>query len=326
MSGKACEIVVGDVLGRELPGGTAVLSDGCGTESGRCNVFVQVRADRQLVRDAKNLGLRMAQVTPSTAVRKCADGVCAEGTRRCWSVLAAGSGRTAARMAERNCGGAVGRKEGSRSRGSSSGFQGDGVTRFECVFDGFDCCSLEWKLHESTFGNGSVEQSPNEQRLASRGARISGHLPNDPGTGTARFIKSWRKWKLAWRLDEFVLSAIRNADDVVLVAASVVVAEVMVAEAIAKLKEVGLSVGAQETHWTSHPRMDGLAVVWDRRCVWMEVQDTRLHADLLKPTNVWRSGDPFFEFIMAPQKAASRPCKNHKCVRLFSGVRACGRW
>ena len=74
-----------------------MLSDGCGTESGRCNVFVQVRADRRLVRNAKNLGLRMAQVTPSTAVRKCADGVCAEGTRRCWSVLAAGSGRTAAR-------------------------------------------------------------------------------------------------------------------------------------------------------------------------------------------------------------------------------------
>ena len=79
------------------------------------------------------------------------------------------------------------------------------------------------------------------------------------------------------------------------VAASVAVAEVMVAEAIAKLKEVGLSVGAQETHWTSHPKMmdtsivvDGLAVVWDRWCVWMEVQDTRLHADLLIPTNVWK--------------------------------------
>ena len=220
---------------------------------------------------------RCEKSTPSTAVRKCADGVCAEGTRRCWSVLAAGSGRTAARMAERNCGGAVGRKEGSRSRGSSSGLQGDEITRCECVFDGLDCCSLEWKLHESTFGNGSVEQSPNEQRLASRGARISGHLPNDQGTGTARFIKSWRKWKLAWRLDEFVLSAICNADDVVLVAASVAVAEVMVAEVIAKLKEVGLSVGAQETHWTSHPKMmdtsivvDGLAVVWDRSMVCLD--------------------------------------------------------
>ena len=55
-----------------------------------------------------------------------------------------------------------------------------------------------------------------------------------------------------------------------LVAASVAAAEVMVAEVIAKLKEVGLAVGAQKTHWTSHPKMidrsivvDGLAVLWE---------------------------------------------------------------
>ena len=65
-----------------------------------------------------------------------------------------------------------------------------------------------------------------------------------------------------------VLAAICYADDVVLVAASVAAAEVMVAEVIAKLKEVGLTVGAQKTHWTSHPKMvdrntvvDGLGVL-----------------------------------------------------------------
>ena len=79
----------------------AVLFDSCGTRSGGRNVFVQVQADRWLVRDAKNLGLRMAQITPSTAVRKCAESVCAEDTRRCWSVRAAASSRTIARMAER---------------------------------------------------------------------------------------------------------------------------------------------------------------------------------------------------------------------------------
>ena len=57
-------------------------------------------------------------------------------------------------------------------------------------------------------------------------------------------IKSWITMKLAWRLDDFVL-----------VAASVAVAEVMVTEVIAKLKGVGLTVGAQKTHWTSHPKM-----------------------------------------------------------------------
>ena len=83
-------------------------------------------------------------------------------------------------------------------------------------------------------------------------------------------IKSWITRKLAWRLDDFVLAAICYADDVVLVAASVAAAEVMVAEVIAKLKDVGLTVGAQTTHWTSHPKMvdksimvDGLAVLWE---------------------------------------------------------------
>ena len=80
-------------------------------------------------------------------------------------------------------------------------------------------------------------------------------------------IKSWKILKLAWSLGDFVLAAIWK-DDVVLVAASVAVAEVMVVEVIAKLKEVGLSVGAQKTHWTSHPKVvgtsigvDGLAVL-----------------------------------------------------------------
>ena len=112
-------------------------------------------------------------------------------------------------------------------------------------------------------------------------------------------IKSWITRKLAWRLDNFVLAAICYADDVVLVAVSMSAAEVMVTEVIAKLREVGLSVGAQRTHWTSYPKMmdksimvDGLAVLWDQRCAWAGMQDMRSHTDLLKPTNVWRSGEP----------------------------------
>ena len=83
-------------------------------------------------------------------------------------------------------------------------------------------------------------------------------------------IKSWTTRKLAWRLDDFALAAICYADDVVLVAVSKSAAEIMVTEVIAKLKEVGLSVGAQKTHWTSFPKMmdksimvDGLAVLWE---------------------------------------------------------------
>ena len=75
---------------------------------------------------------------------------------------------------------------------------------------------------------------------------------------------------MAWRLDDFTLAAICYADDVVLIAVSVSAAETMVSEAIEKLKEVGLTVGAQKTHWTSFPKMmyknitvDGSAVVWE---------------------------------------------------------------
>ena len=68
-------------------------------------------------------------------------------------------------------------------------------------------------------------------------------------------IKSWKARKLAWSLGDFALAAICYADDVVLVAASVAAAEVMVAEVMAKLKEVGLTVGAEETQRTSHAKM-----------------------------------------------------------------------
>ena len=83
-------------------------------------------------------------------------------------------------------------------------------------------------------------------------------------------IKSWISRTLAWRLDDFTLAAICYADDVVLIAVSVSAAETMVSEVIEKLKEVGLTVGAQRTHWTSPSAMvdksimvDGSAVGWE---------------------------------------------------------------
>ena len=189
MSGKAGEIVVGDVLGHEISGGMAVLFDGYGSESGGCNVFDQVQADHRLMPDARSLGLRMAQVTPSIAVEESADGVCAEDTRRCWPVLVAASSRIVEKMAEELWCGAIGREEGIRSRGSSSCLQGNERTRCESVLDGIDCCDLEWKLHESTLGDSLVGQSSKEQRIAWRGAGISSHLHNDHGIGVARFDK-----------------------------------------------------------------------------------------------------------------------------------------
>ena len=166
-----------------------MFADGDGSESGGCNVLDQVQAYCWTVCDAKSLGLRLAQVAPSTEIRECADCVCAEDACRCWFVFAVESGRTVSRVAERNCGGTAGREESVRPCGPSSGLQGNETARCELVFDGLDCGDLEWKLHEGALGNGDVEQSSDEPRIASRSAGISSHLHDDHGIGAARLDK-----------------------------------------------------------------------------------------------------------------------------------------
>ena len=186
MFGKAGEVVVVDLLGYEFPRRLAVLVDGDGSESGRCNVLDQVQTNSWTVCDAES----MAQVTSSTEIRVCANGICAEDTRRCWSVSAVESGRTVSRVAERNCGGTAGREENVRPCGPSSGLQGNETARCEFVLDGLDCGNLEWKLHKRMLGNGDVEQSSDEPSIAARSAGISSHLHDDHGIGAERFDKT----------------------------------------------------------------------------------------------------------------------------------------
>ena len=115
-------------------------------------------------------------------------------------------------------------------------------------------------------------------------------------------MKSWMTRKLAWRLDDFALAAICYADDVVLVAVSMSAAKIMVTEVIAKLKEVGLSVGAQKNTLDELPEDDGqkhhggwtgcvvggsTGVGGIKGVLGRERKTTRSHTDLLKPTNVW---------------------------------------
>ena len=211
-------------------------------------------------------------------------------------------------MSERNCGGAAGREKGIRPRGPSCCFQGNEITKFEPIFDVVDRCNLDWKLHESAFGNGYVEQSSDEPRFTPGCTGVSGHLRNDHGLVLRVLIKSWKFRELAWSPDDFVLAATCYADDVVLVAASVAAAEAMVAEVIAKLREVGLSVGAQITQWTSHPKImdksivvDGLVVLWEKGSgmCWVEGVfgrkcKMRNCTQICSSQQVFgRSGDPF---------------------------------
>ena len=110
-----------------------------------------------------------------------------------------------------------------------------------------------------------------------------------------------RKFESGMEFGRFCVGCDSYADDVLLVAASVAAVEVVVAEVVAILEEVGLSLGALKTHWTSHPKMmdksivvhrlvvlceRGPEILWCRRCV-SEMLDTRLHTDLLTPISVW---------------------------------------
>ena len=180
MSGKDGEVVVADVLEHGFSRRLAMLVDVGAT------CLTKFRPIAGTVCDAKSLGLHLAQVTPSTEIRKCANCVCAEDTRRCWSVSVAESGGTVSRMAERDCSGTAGREEGVRPRGPSSGLQGNEIARCELVLDGLDCGNLEWKLHEGLLGNCDIKQSSDEPRTASRSAGIPSHLHDDHGIGAAR--------------------------------------------------------------------------------------------------------------------------------------------
>ena len=148
-------------------------------------------------------------------------------------------------------------------------------------------------------GNGDVKQSSDESRIASRSAGITVIFTMIMALVLRDLIKSWISRKLAWRLDDFA-AAICYADDVVLIAVSVSAAETKVSEVIEKLKEVGLTVGAHKTHWTSFRKWwtktsrwtDRLWCgrkfwsLWDRWCVWTGMQDMRSHTEQLKPTYV----------------------------------------
>ena len=105
------------------------------------------------IQDWESIGLHLAQFTNSVAGRECSDCVCAEDTRGFWFVLLAEGGRAVSRIAERNCGGKVGREEGIRPCGTSSSSQVEETTKLEPLLDGSDsrmaalCCGkMYWNL------------------------------------------------------------------------------------------------------------------------------------------------------------------------------------
>ena len=124
-----------------FPGRLAVLYDGNGSESGGCNVLDQVQSTSLGCVRCEKSWATFGSSHSSTEIRERTNCVCAEDACLCWTVSAVASGRVVEKVAERNCGGVVGREESVRPCGPSSGLQGNEATRCELVLDGSDCCN-----------------------------------------------------------------------------------------------------------------------------------------------------------------------------------------
>ena len=144
-------------------------------------------------------------------------------------------------------------------------------------------------------------------------------------------IKSWISRKLAWRLDDFTLAAICDADNVVLIAVSVSAAETMVSELIEKLKDVGLTVGAQNNTLDEFPEDGGqkhhggwigcgvggsFGVCGIDGVSRLGMQDMQSRTEQLKPTNAVQNGKLVLTFYMAPQIATVEHRKNYDAAGL----------
>ena len=70
-------------------------------------------------------------------------------------------------------------------------------------------------------------------------------------------LSRWSARGSGWRMDDFWLSSVNFADDVLLVSSSKEDLELMVQEAVDAFAKVGLEVGLEKSHWTSYPDMTG---------------------------------------------------------------------
>ena len=267
MFGEVGEVAVVGVLERGFPGRLGVFVDGNGPESGGCNVLDQVQANRWTVCDAKSLWLKSLPPLRFESVQTAFVPKTHSDTGLFLLLKAAELSREWQReivVVQLDVKKAFDHVD---HRAAFKAMKLQGVSLFSMVLIAAIWSGSCMKACLGTVTSNKVQMS----RGLPQGA------PESPVIFTMimelvlrDLIKSWITLKLAWRLYDFALAAICYADDVVLVAVSMSASEIMVTEALAKLKEVGLTVGAQKTHWTSFPKMmdknitvDGSAVVWE---------------------------------------------------------------
>ena len=118
-----------------------MLFDGNGSESGGCNVLDQVQADCWTVCVAKSLGLRVAQAAPPLRYESVQTAFVPK-THPDAGLFLLLQAAELSREWQREIVVVQLREEGVRSRGSSSGLEGNETARCEPVLDGSDYCNL----------------------------------------------------------------------------------------------------------------------------------------------------------------------------------------
>ena len=272
---------------------------------------VQVQTDRWFV---------CAQI-----IREFEDGVCAEDARSCWLVLVIARSAELSREWRKEV--VVMQLDVKRAfdhvdhRAAFKAMRLQSLRPFSMAL-----IAAVWNGScMKALGNCIVEQISDGPWIAPGRPGVSAHLHNDHGAGT----KSWKMRKLARSLAVLVLAAICHADDVVLVAVSVAAAEVVVAEVIAKPKEVGLTVGAEKTldespedhghkHWSGQVgcavgRGAGICGVEGVSRLKCKIRDC---TQICSSEQVSGEMETSFGFFMGPKEVE---------VELFSGTRAFGR-
>ena len=223
MFGKAGEVVVVDVLEHGFSGRLAVFVDGDGSDSGGCNVLDQVQAYCWTVCDAKSLGLRLSQVTPSTEIRSVQTAFVPR-THADAGLFLLLKATELSREWQREI--LVVQLDVKKAfdhvdhRAAFKAMKLQGVSLFSMALIAAIWNGSCMKACLGTVTSNKVQMS----RGLPQGA------PESPVIFTMimelvlrDLIKSWISRKLAWRLDDFTLAAICYAGDVVLIAAETMV-------------------------------------------------------------------------------------------------------
>ena len=148
-------------------------------------------------------------------------------------------------------------QKGFRSLGPQGSFQGDATAWRHPELHGALCGDMGQQHGYSAPWPRLLQRYPDGQG-ASQGA------PESPfffimiiDMVISTLEPSWRRTGYDFFLDQFRRTAVCYADDIVLAASSKEHLEAMISDVVKGLREIGFGVGAEKSHWTSNPCLEG---------------------------------------------------------------------